>query len=194
MPLARRQLHAPGGTPGLVLRTAALATMLLPALAHAQAPAAVAGSTGPNRIYFGQDIAVAEGQRIHNAVCVFCSVQIEGDLSGRAVVLFGNATVSGRVEHGLLVVGGNAVVDAQARILGRTAVIAGNAVYESDESLSGDAFVLGGHVSSLAGPHPHDHRRVALTPWVASGLALLGLLLLTPFWFPRRAAPARTTP
>lgn len=173
--------------------TGALIISGLAPAATAQSPPAGDGP-GPSRVYFGQDITVAEGQRIHTAVCVFCSVQIEGDLSGRAIVLFGNATVSGRVERGLLVVGGNAVVDAQARILGRTAVMAGNAVYESDESLSGDAFVLGGHVSSLAGSRAHDHRRMALTPWAACGLVLLGLLLLTPFWFPhRRPAPAQTT-
>lgn len=146
---------------------------------------------GPNRVYFGQDIYVAASQRIHNAVCVFCSVQVEGELTGGALVLFGNATVAGRVDRSVTVVGGNAVVDAEARILGRTAVIAGNAVYEAEESLSGDALVMGGHVSNLAGPRSRSSRRLAMSPVMASGLVLLGLLLLTPFWFPRRASAAR---
>ncbi len=100
-----------------------------------------------NRVYFGQDIFVASGQQIHNAICVFCSVQVEGDLTGRVLVLFGSLNVTGRVERGATVVWGNAVVDSQARIGGNTVVLGGNAVYETDESISGSAYVLGGHLS-----------------------------------------------
>lgn len=154
---------------------------------------AQAAAAGPNRTYLGQDIYVAENQRIHNAICLFCSVQIEGDLTGRALVLFGNITVSGRVERGVVVVGGNAVVDAKARILGSTSVVAGNAVYEADESLSGDALVLGGHVSSFSGPRARRSRRLALSPLAASALALLGLVLLSPLFVVRQPRSARSS-
>src|ERR1700744_5746570 len=95
----------------------------------------------------GEDVFVAAGQQIHNATCLFCSVQVEGDLTGHVLVLFGNLNVSGRVRHNATIVGGNAVIDSQARIGGDTVILGGNAVYETDESISGSAWVLGGHLS-----------------------------------------------
>jgi carbonic anhydrase/acetyltransferase-like protein (isoleucine patch superfamily) len=141
------------------------------------APAALPHSPG-NRTYIGQDIFVGANQQVHNATCLFCSVQVEGELSGRAVVLFGNLSVSGQVQHSATVVGGNAVVDAQARIGGDTAVLGGNAVYETEESLSGSVYVLGGHLSRT-GSHTNSHRRLSLNPFKFFSLAVIGFLLLS---------------
>ena len=129
-----------------------------------------------NRAYVGQNIFVAAGQQVHNATCLFCSVQVEGDVSGRVVVLFGSLNVSGRVRGGATVVGGNAVVDSQARIGGDTAVLGGNAVYETDESLSGSVYVLGGHMSHLSRTKDQTApRRVSLSP---AFFLLVGLVAL----------------
>jgi hypothetical protein len=147
------------------------------------APAAHAQVSG-NRLYFGQDIFVASGQQVHNATCIFCSVQVEGDLTGRALVLFGNLNVTGRVEHNASVVGGNAVVDSQARIGGDAIVLGGNAVYEVDESITGSAYVLGGHLSKMGG-HARSLRRFSVNPVVFSSAALLSVLLLSVLFFPR---------
>jgi hypothetical protein len=130
-----------------------------------------------NRTYIGQDIYIASGQQVHNATCIFCSVQVEGNLTGHAVVLFGNLTVSGLVRRSATIVGGNAVIDSQARISGNTVVLGGNAVYETDDSISGSAYVLGGHLSKTGG-HVNSHRRLSLTPLVFSSLVLLTFLLL----------------
>jgi hypothetical protein len=160
--------------------------MLLVSAAHTQ----VRG----NRVYFGQDIFVASGQQIHNATCVFCSVQVEGDLTGRALVLFGNVNVTGRVERSVSVIGGNAVVDSQARIGGNTIVLGGNAVYETDDSITGSAYVLGGHLSKMGG-HVKSTRRVSVSPVIFSALALLAILLLSALFFPRiRRSPFVSQP
>jgi hypothetical protein len=141
--------------------------------------ASVATAQQPgNRTYIGQDIYIAAGQQVNNATCLFCSVQVEGNLTGHAIVLFGNLTVSGLVHSSATVVGGNAVIDSQARIGGNTFVLGGNAVYETDDSISGNAYVLGGHLSKT-GEHVSPHRRVSMTPFVFSLLALMGFLLLT---------------
>ena len=128
-------------------------------------------------MYIAQDIFVAGGQQVHNVVCIFCSVQVEGSVTGRAVVLFGNLSVSGFVRRSAAVVGGNAVIDSQARIGGSAMVIGGNAVYETDDSISGNAYVLGGHLSRTGG-HTRSQRRVSLNPLLASSLALMIFLLL----------------
>ncbi|HTD96984.1 MAG TPA: hypothetical protein VK627_08640 [Edaphobacter sp.] len=141
------------------------------------APAAL-GQTPRNRTYVGQDVFVAAGQQVHNAICLFCSVQVEGDISGRVFVLFGSLNVSGRVDHDATIVGGNAVVDSQARIGGDTVVLGGNAVYETDESISGRAFVLGGHLSRTGGRN-HAHKHVSISPAVFYSLAILAFLILS---------------
>jgi hypothetical protein len=158
------------------------------------APAATAQSQG-NRVYLGQDIFVASGQQIHNAVCIFCSVQVEGDLTGRALVLFGSLNVTGRVERGATVVWGNAVVDSQARVGGNAVVLGGNAVYEADDSISGSAYVLGGHLSRVGG-HTPSHRRISVAPAIFTGVGILVILLLSVLFFPRtrhRSAVKQTT-
>jgi hypothetical protein len=151
------------------LRTLGLTLLLIPA-ALLQTPG--------NRTYIGQDIFVASGQQVHNATCLFCSVQVEGELSGRAVVLFGNLNVSGQIRHAATVVGGNAVVDAGARVGGDTVVLGGNAVYETEESLSGSAYVLGGHLSRT-GADSNSRKRLALNPILFFSLAIMGFLLLS---------------
>jgi hypothetical protein len=158
------------------------------------ASVATAEQTPGNRAYVGQDIFIASGQQVHNVTCIFCSVQVEGDLTGRAVVLFGNLTVSGLVQGSAAVLGGNAVIDSQARIGGNTVVLGGNAVYETDDSISGNAYVLGGHLSRTGG-HVPSHRRISLNPLVFSLLALVGFLavLLLIFAEIRRRSVVRQT-
>jgi len=152
------------------------------------ASAATAQPVG-DRTYFGQDIYIAAGQQVHNVTCLFCSVQVEGSLTGHAVVLFGNLTVSGLVRGSATIVNGNVVIDSQARIGGNTIVLGGNAVYETDDSISGNAYVLGGHLSKTGG-HIASHRRVSLTPFIFSSVALLTFLLLALLI----AAPLRRRP
>jgi hypothetical protein len=144
------------------------------------------GQAPGNRTYLGQDIFVAAGQQVHNATCLFCSVQVEGDLTGHVFVLFGSLNVSGQVRRSATVVWGNTVVDSQARIGGNTVVLGGNAVYETDESLSGSVYVLGGHMSRVAREgEGRTHGRISLSPLFSALLGIVALLLLSLFIAPR---------
>ncbi len=152
-------------------------------MALACGPSAFAQGSG-DRAYVGQNIFVASGQQVHNASCLFCSVQVEGDVTGRVFVLFGSLSVSGRVRGGATVIGGNAVVDSLARVSGDALVLGGNAVYETDDSLSGSVYVLGGHMSHLSRTKDQTApRRVSLSPlfFVLIGLVLLLALLRVAF-------------
>jgi hypothetical protein len=175
------------------LRARALSSFVLPLLLVAGA----LGQSPGNRAYVGQDIFVAAGQQVHNATCLFCSVQVEGDLTGHVFVLFGSLNVSGQVRRDATVIVGNAVVDSQARIGGDTVVLGGNAVYETDESLGGSAYVLGGHLShvSKANSERRGHR-VMVSPLFFGLLAVVALLLLSLVIAPRvrrRAAVNQST-
>ena len=135
----------------------------------------------------GEDIFVASGQQVHNATCLFCSVQVEGDLTGHVFVLFGSLNVSGQVRQSATVIWGNAVVDSQARIGGDTVVLGGNAVYETDESISGSAYVIGGHLSRVSRAVGLGDRRsrVSVGPVFFCLVAVLVLLLLSLLIVPR---------
>jgi hypothetical protein len=167
---------------GETLRAHALSSFVLPLLlaagAHGQSPG--------NRTYVGQDIFVAAGQQVHNATCLFCSVQVEGDLTGHVFVLFGSLNVSGQVRKSATVIVGNTVVDSQARIGGDTVVLGGNAVYETDESLAGSAYVLGGHLSHVSKTTGERRgHRVTVSPLFFALVAVVALLLLSVVIAPR---------
>ena len=157
----------------------ALCSLVLPLLLMTGA----LGQAPGNRIYLGQDIYVAAGQQVHNATCLFCSVQVEGDVSGRVFVLFGSLNVSGQVRDNAMVIGGNTVVDSQARIGGDTVILGGNAVYETDESLAGSAYVLGGHMSRVG--KGSGRHRFTVSPLFFGLLGVLVLLLLSAAIVPR---------
>lgn len=140
-----------------------------------------------SRTYFNQDIFVAQGQQIHNATCWFCSVQVEGDITGNVLVLFGNLNISGHVLGRTIVLGGNTVIDSQARIDGNALVVDGNAVYETDESISGNAWVIGGHLSP-ARNRARTFHRASFSPVLFSSAALAVLLLLSLLFWPRKKA------
>lgn len=160
----------------------ALRSFILPLLLTVGA----VGQTPGNRTYVGQDVFVAAGQQVHNATCLFCSVQVEGELTGRVFVLFGNLNVSGQVRHNATVIWGNTIVDSQARIGGDTVIVGGNAVYEADESLSGSAYVLGGHLSHFSRRSGQNGRsRVSLSPLFSCLLGVVALLLLSLVLVPR---------
>jgi hypothetical protein len=143
------------------------------------------GQTPGSRTYIGQDIFVAAGQQVHNATCLFCSVQVEGDATGHVFVLFGSVNVSGQVQKSATVIWGNAVVDSQARIGGDTVILGGNAVYEADESLGGSAYVLGGHLSHVSRVEGGGRHRVTMSPLFSGLLAVVVLLLLSLVIVPR---------
>lgn len=143
-----------------------------------------------SRTYFNQDIFVAQGQQIQNATCIFCSVQVEGDVTGHVFVLFGNLNVSGRVRGRATVIGGNAVIDSLAQIGGNALVVGGNAVYEAEESIAGNAWVIGGHLSPLS-HRVRSHRRFSFSPMLFSAATVIIFLLLAVLFLPRnRPNPA----
>jgi hypothetical protein len=148
--------------------------------------AAPASAQNGSRIYFNQDIFIAQGQQVRNAVCLFCSVQVEGEVTGNAVVLFGNLNASGRVDGPAVIVGGNAVIDSQARLGGNLIVLRGNAVYEADESISGNAWVLGGHMSPVGGRAERSTKRFSFSPFLSMSLVIVAFLLLSGIVFARR--------
>jgi len=64
------------------------------------------GSLAPMRahaasdaVQFGEDIIVTADHPVHDAVCFFCSVHAEGEITHDVVVFFGGVHIDGKADH-----------------------------------------------------------------------------------------------
>ena len=67
-------------------------------------------------VQFFSNINVSEGSTVHDAVCFFCSVNIEGKATGDVVVFFGNTHISSESQHDVVNFFGNVTADDDASI------------------------------------------------------------------------------
>jgi hypothetical protein len=54
-------------------------------------------------VHFGNTIDVGKDASVHDAVCFFCSVDVQGTVKGDIVVFFGSARIDGRANHDVVV-------------------------------------------------------------------------------------------
>jgi hypothetical protein len=86
------------------LTAAALATAALPAHANQDA------------VSFGSDIHIAPTATAHDAVCFFCSVNVEGKVNGDIVVFFGDVHIAGQANHDVVNFFGSVSADDNSKI------------------------------------------------------------------------------
>ena len=90
-----RALCVPNGeTPIMIKRI-----LLLCLLAAAFAVAALPAHADRDAVQFGSNIHVARDSSVHDAVCFFCSVDAEGEVTGDIVVFFGGIHIAGAAHH-----------------------------------------------------------------------------------------------
>ena len=98
---------------------------ILAALFCIFAPPAARAQTR-DQVQFGNNIVVREGEEAHDAVCFFCSIEIDGTLRGDAVAFLGNIRVRGHAERDAVAFLGNISVGDNASIERDVVVFAGN--------------------------------------------------------------------
>lgn len=119
-----------------VLMSLLVLTMVVSTAAYAKADG--------DRVQFFQSIAVGPDEHIGDAVCIFCSIRMEGSC-GDAVAIFGNIVVDGTVSGDAVSVGGGIKLGEDAKVSGDTVAI-GQGVYRHPNA------VAKGEVVSQAGP------------------------------------------
>ena len=67
-------------------------------------------------VEFGSTIDVPQKDTIHDAVCFFCSVNVEGTVNGDLVVFFGNVHIQGHANHDVVNFFGDVTVENDASI------------------------------------------------------------------------------
>lgn len=91
----------------------------------------LAGASAPARadqdaVQFFSNINIPDGSTVHDAVCFFCSVNLEGKATGDVVVFFGNTHVSKESQHDVVNFFGNVTADDNAAVGNNIVSIFGN--------------------------------------------------------------------
>lgn len=85
-------------------------------LAAAFAVTATPARADRDVVQFGTNINVAPDATVHDAVCFFCSVHVEGKVTGDIVVFFGNVHLAGDAQHDVVNFFGNVKAENGATI------------------------------------------------------------------------------
>ena len=84
--------------------------------AAALAAAALPAHANQDAVSFGSDIHVAPAATVHDAVCFFCSVNVEGKVNGDIVVFFGDIHIAGQANHDVVNFFGSVSADDNTKI------------------------------------------------------------------------------
>ena len=68
-----------------------------------------------DRVMIGDDIYVGPGDDVADAVCIGCSIRVDGTVRGDAVAVGGSIVVNGEVEKDVVAVGGRIEIAGRAR-------------------------------------------------------------------------------
>jgi hypothetical protein len=92
-------------------------------------------------VQFGSDINVPADHTVHDAVCFFCSVHIDGEATGDVVVFFGGVHIDGRAQRDVVnFFGGTRLADNS--IVGRDLVNFFGSVRAGDNVQIGRSLVI----------------------------------------------------
>ena len=95
-----------------MMQRTVLACLLAAALAAAGTPA----RADNDAVHFGSNINVPAGMTVHDAVCFFCSVNVEGQVNGDVVAFFGHVHIAGAANHDVVNFFGGVSADDGATI------------------------------------------------------------------------------
>ena len=107
---------------------------------------AVPAHAASDEVQFGNAIKVAKGQSIHDAVCFFCSVLVDGEVRGNVVSFFGDVRVNGSADHDVVNFFGSVAVGDGATIGHDVVNFFGGVSLGEDASVGKDAVVIFGRL------------------------------------------------
>jgi hypothetical protein len=67
-------------------------------------------------VHFFSNIQIKSGASVHDAICFFCNVDLDGEAQGDVVVFFGNVNISGHADHDVVNFFGGVSVDDNAQV------------------------------------------------------------------------------
>jgi hypothetical protein len=133
-----------------VLLLTGIALAVASPLAHAERDA----------VQFFSNIDVPADDTVHDAVCFFCSVNIEGKSTGDTVVFFGNTHIASGAGHDVVNFFGSVTADDNATIDHDLVSMFGNIRLGENVHVGQDMVAMFGAVHSASGVSVHGDRVV----------------------------------
>jgi hypothetical protein len=152
--------------------------MLFALLAAAALPLAAAPARADNdAVHFGSNIDVPPDATIHDAVCFFCSVNVEGKVNGDVVVFFGSVHVAGSADHDVVSFFGGVRADDGAQIGQDLVNFFGLTRLGENASVGHDMVVMLGS-AQVADSATVGHNRVVQPGWVLDVPLIIMIVVL----------------
>lgn len=95
-------------------------------------------------VHFGNSIEIGPNQRVHDAVCFFCDVNVHGAAGHDIVVFFGSVHVDGHADHDVVDFFGNVRLEDGASIRHDMVNFFGSSWLGENASVGQDAVVMFG--------------------------------------------------
>lgn len=92
-----------------------------------------------DRVSFFHDVTVGDTEEVDDAVCILCSVHVNGKVNGDAVAILGGIHLNGEIKGDAVSILGEAVLKGQSRIGGDCVVMGGPLRRGDDATIVGDA-------------------------------------------------------
>ena len=149
------------------------AALLMAALVAAATPA----HADQDAVQFFHEITATPDTPVHDAVCFFCSVRVDGSATGDIVVFFGNVHINGIAEHDVVDFFGNITATDNSRIQHDTVSMFGNIRLGENASVGHDMVAVFGSVRASS-PVRVGGDHVTISGWILYGPLLLIIALI----------------
>jgi hypothetical protein len=153
-------------------------SLVVSLLGAALAAAATPAYANQDAVQFGSDIHVAREATVHDAVCFFCSVNVEGEVQGDVVVFFGNIHLAGNANHDVVNFFGKVTVEDGVSIRQDLVSFFGVIRLGENVSVGKDMVAMFGSVHAPESVTVGKDR-VVQSSWILFGpLILVGLIVI----------------
>lgn len=102
------------------------------------AAAAPRAHANDDRVSFFHSIDVAEGEDLHDTVCIFCAIHIDGAVHGDVVAILGSIRSNGPIDGDAVSILGNIALGRDARVGGNCVAVLGSVRHSSSDQIGKD--------------------------------------------------------
>ena len=153
-------------------------SLVVSLLGAALAAAATPAYANQDAVQFGTNIHIAREATVHDAVCFFCSVNVEGEVQGDVVVFFGNIHLAGNANHDVVNFFGKVTVEDGVSIRQDLVSFFGVIRLGENVSVGKDMVAMFGSVHAPESVTVGKDR-VVQSSWILFGpLILVGLIVI----------------
>jgi hypothetical protein len=127
--------------PFAIIRTLPFRLVLVMSVVFLFAPRA-AHADGRDVVEFGDNIVVHAGDEVHDTVCFFCTIEVDGTVHGDMVAILGNIRLRGHADRDAVVILGSMSLGENASVDRDAVVILGSLRTATGATIGNDRVVI----------------------------------------------------